>query len=185
MKGAPNWKGPSDDVTGVWKEDLIRWAGRTLGLKKLIETGTCEGSTLKAVEMQFDYIYSVELSDHYYEVSKKRLLEFPHIKLWHGTSIVCLPEMIEIANKESAGPILFWLDAHPCGGPSANLGDPLPMEIKIIEELAPDSLVIIDDLKSADLDHVPLLSDRWVKEYRTGVIIMSLDGRFKLPAFEE
>lgn len=181
MKGAPNWLKPGDPVNGVWKQDLLRWLGKLFNLRVLVETGTCEGSTPIALHNDFRDIYSIELSDYYYKRSVKRLQHLANVHLTHGNSERCLEGILNAIPNE---PTLFWLDAHSSGGLTADEGDPLGIEIQIIERCRPNALVIIDDMLNESLSHLDIDVSKWVREYRTGEVIMHM-GKYKIPPFEK
>jgi hypothetical protein len=181
MRRAPNWNTPEDPVDGVWKEDLLRYLGELFEIPVLVETGTCEGSTILAVHASFKEIYSVELSPYYYNKSVKRLAGIDNITLYQGNSVKVLPEILQkVANKK----ILFWLDAHSSGGLTANEGDPLSSELKLIMSSKPDSLIVIDDMPGSELLHLGIDFTGWHKEYRTGEVIMHKGG-YDIPPFED
>lgn len=166
----------------MWKQDLLRWLGQTLGIRTLIETGTCQGSTPAAVWQDFKYIYGVELSPRYFEEACGRLAHAKNVHLSFGDSVEFLNRILPNFDKHE--PLLYWLDAHPCGGHSANNGDPLPGEIEAIMRIHPHGVIVIDDMPSADLPQVDQkLLEGWVREYRTGEVI--LYRGWSIPPFEE
>ena len=181
MKGAPNWTKPGDPVNGVWKQDLLRWLGKLFNLRVLVETGTCEGSTPMALYKDFREIYTIELSDYYYQRSVKRLRGISNVHISHGNSEKCLEGILNAIPNE---PTLFWLDAHSSGGLTADEGDPLGIEIQIIERCRPNALVVIDDLLNCSLDHLNMDLSKWHREYRTGEVLMH-QGKYKIPQFDK
>lgn len=184
MKKCPRWHQSGDSVNGKWKQDLLRYLGAEFNLRYLIETGTCEGSTPQAVADNFKEVHTMELSPYYYNEALWRLGGYPNVHLYRGDSRTLLPEIL---NNIPNVPVLFWLDAHSSGGMTADEGDPLAEEIKIITEMRPDSLVVIDDMLDAELRHVVdagVSLDGWIREYRTGEVIMHRGG-YVIPPFEE
>jgi hypothetical protein len=181
MKSAPGWKTSNDSVSGVWKEDLLRYLGELFNISILVETGTCEGSTILAVHKSFREIYSVELSPYYYAKSLVRLKGINNINLYLGDSAVWLDQILQTISNE---PTLFWLDAHSSGGLTANEGNPLTDELKIIMKRRPNALIVIDDMPDATLNHTGIDFNGWHKEYRTGEILMH-KGEYVIPPFEE
>lgn len=181
MKNAPNWIMPGDSVDGIWKEDLLRYLAELFKLPILVETGTCEGSTIEAIHHSFREVHSIELSPYYYGKAKERLLGKDNITLYQGNSARLLP--LILAKIPNCG-TLFWLDAHSSGGLTADEGDPLADELKTIMKMRPDSLIVIDDMADAELKHTGLDFTGWHKEYRTGEILMHKGG-YKIPKFEE
>lgn len=84
--------------------------------KYFVETGSFEGDGIvMAINGQFPNIYSIELSNNYYDLCKHKFANYPHIKLFLGDSAEVLYETIK--NIES--PITFWLDGHYHGGSTA------------------------------------------------------------------
>lgn len=161
MKRDITWK-PGQANNGIWKQELLKYLGQLLGLRVLVETGTCDGGTLAGVYSSFRECYSIELSDYYFEISAKRFRDVANVHLFHGNSGEKLSEilMFPVPNE----PTLFWLDAHPSGGLTANEGDPLPEELKIIYTLRPNSFIVVDDQQGVRSD-VP---EGWLQEYRCG-----------------
>jgi predicted O-methyltransferase YrrM len=181
MKGAPNWHGVRDIVDPAWKVELLRWLGSICKLRTLVETGTCHGATSFALQKDFDKIYTIELHDGFYELSRQKFQSVDNIFIYHGSS----PDMLQkLLPTLPPGPLLFWLDAHT-SGPHTAQGDPLAEEMKVISDLRPDSLVVIDDESNAQLLRVPESTlDGWTGEYRTGEVIMQRGG-FTIPPFED
>ena len=184
MRKAPNWV-RGEAVNGIWKQDLLKYLGEYFNLKTLIETGTCEGGTLSGIFDNFDDIHTIELSDYYYELmTKGHLSGYPHIHFYHGNSDVMLRKILE---KIPYTPTLFWLDAHPSGGKTANAGDPLPDEIKAIMELRPDGLIVIDDQCDDLLQNCVengINFTGWIKEFRYGVVFLH-KGNYDIPEFKD
>jgi hypothetical protein len=181
MRPAPQWQKPGDPVEGIWKEELLRYLGTTFNLQVLIETGTCEGSTIYAVHDAFREIHSVELSPYYFAKARTRLQHIQNINLYLGNSGIWINRILHDISNE---PTLFWLDAHPSGGLTANEGDPLGEELKAIMSKRPDALIVIDDMSDASLVHLNLDFTGWHKEYRTGEVFMHKGG-YEIPPFEE
>lgn len=130
-----------------WKRELIRDFGRRFGIRAFIETGTCWGTTVGAVLTNFDQIKSVEVEESFHKFALKKYGAEKHVKLYLGSSSERLPQMIQETERR---PILFWLDAHITGGTTINLGDQIAGELKAIDEFAPDSVVLIDDVKPGE-----------------------------------
>lgn len=185
MRGAPGFKAWPDPVDGRWKWELLAWLGATCGIDTLIETGTCEGSTPFALASNFKEIYTCELHDGLYEVSKKRLAGLSNVRLYHESSPQWLRGLLPRIPPEV--PLLFWLDAHSSGPHTADDGDPLANELRAIYELCPNPLVVVDDQIDASFQRLVaggLSLDGWIKEYRTGEVIMHKGG-YSIPPFED
>lgn len=188
MIPAPGWKKPGDIVYAPWKVDLLRYLGSLFKIPILVETGTCEGATIVPLHDNFQYIYSVELSPYYYEKAVERTKDIKNIYLSQGNSVQFLKSMLYYEGGYLPHePILFWLDAHSSGGLTADEGDPLPEELRIITACRPDALIVIDDMGDAELTQVKkqgVSLEGWYREYRTGEIIMHKGG-YIIPPFEE
>lgn len=185
MKKAPNWSSPKDPVNGIWKQDLLRYLGEEFDLRILVETGTCEASTIEALHNDFDEIHSIELSLHYYNISKQRTANFKNVHLYQGNSDYLLGEVLFKIRKPR---LLFWLDAHSSGGMTANEGDPLPHEIKAILDHAPNSIIVIDDQQDTALNQVAsagISLEGWIRHYISGELILFREGMYTLPTFED
>ena len=174
IKPPENWK-QGDAVPGIYKEQLLIALGKGLGLKSFVESGTANASTLIAVHEHFDECHSIELSTPYFDEAIKKCKPFKNIHLYKGDSGVMMKVVINIVKQ----PALFWCDAHPCGGDSANEGDPLPNELKAIMKYSPDSLILVDDEPNAELTRCNINWKGWIKEYHNGIIFIH-KGQFKI-----
>src|SRR3990172_4976535 len=118
-----------------WKRALLTELGRRFNINVLVETGTCWGDTVEAVRQHFVHVYSVELSVIFYESAEKRFAGVDNVHLFFGSSGRYLDKLLE---QVPAGPILFWLDAHVTGGPSADDGDQVNDELRTIAAKRPN-----------------------------------------------
>ena len=112
-----------------------------------METGTFKGDTIDLIKTQFKRIHSIELSKEYYEAAINRFQDMPHIRFLHGDSGDSI-RLLRDEFKDSS--TLFWLDAHWCV--AANTAGersqcPLLTELKSIESLNENSVIIIDDAR--------------------------------------
>jgi hypothetical protein len=112
-----------------------------------VETGSYLGDGIrKALEAGFESIYSIELSEKYYNHCKIRFCDFDNIMLINGDSSDKLRD-IEICNYES---VTFWLDGHYSGDDTA-IGEsntPLLKELAIIGSfMIKTHTILIDDLR--------------------------------------
>lgn len=169
------------DPVAEWKQALIIEFGRRFNLRTFIETGTCWGATVGAVLPYFDEIWSVELSPTFYGYASAKFDPYQNIHIIHGSSGEVLPKMILSARQ----PILFWLDAHSTGGPTASNGDQTGLELEAIKALAPDSLVLIDDCKPHDTGYFSpdapiVIPDGWQAKLYAGVLVLH-GGKYTLP----
>lgn len=98
--------------TPAMKQQRLREAGRRYNLRVLVETGTCFGDTIAALQHDFDTIYSMELSEALVHQAQARFATAHHITVRHGDSGQELAQVLAKLQQ----PALFWLDAHYSGG---------------------------------------------------------------------
>lgn len=125
---------------------LLEALRRQLPLRAFFETGTFEARTTTAVAPLFDHVWTVELSPVLYEWAKQKLEPFKHVEVIHESS----PDALRARSRQlSSGSILYWLDAHWCGGPSAGAANECPLldELAAIGNLNDMSVVLIDDAR--------------------------------------
>jgi hypothetical protein len=115
-----------------------------------IETGTSTGRTIFALEPHFDRLYTVEVSEKYYNNAKNKYLGDKICFILGDSSIVFKSLLPKIANK-----CVFFLDGHWCGGDSGRSEKdcPLDEEITHINNLfRHEAIIIIDDFRLFGLD---------------------------------
>ncbi|MDA8404974.1 MAG: hypothetical protein M0Z56_12395 [Desulfobacteraceae bacterium] len=127
--------------------DLVAFLARHLPFEVFVETGTFEGESIDRVKPYFNRFYSVELSEHYWGLSKKRFEDDPMVIIKNGHAPVFLKELMPELKGKS---VLFWLDSHWCdanatGGAASQCA--LLEELKAIDALNGDSVVLIDDAR--------------------------------------
>lgn len=175
IKPPENWK-QGEAVPGVYKEQLLIALGKEFNLPTLIETGLGDGSTLMACASHFSECISIELSKKYFINGCAKFSGIKNVTLYNENSGEFMEKVLSLQHSQ---PKLFWLDAHPCGGDSANEGDPLPMELKTIMKMSPNSLILVDDEPNAELTRCNINWTGWVKEYYSGIIFIHKGG-FKI-----
>lgn len=115
--------------------------------KYFIESGTCIGDGVKmALEGPFEEIYSVELSQHFYNICCKRFASYPNVHLSLGDSTKVLPGLLEQINS----PATFWLDGHYSWNNTArgNTNSPILQELAIIRQHhIKNHTILIDDIR--------------------------------------
>jgi predicted O-methyltransferase YrrM len=115
--------------------------------KIFIESGTALGhTTMLAVKNGFDKIYTIELSEKYYELAKIKFEKYPQVVCLLGNSKDKISEIL----NEIKEPALFWLDAHFCGGDSAKADKLVPLyeELETISKhYIKDHTIMIDDVR--------------------------------------
>jgi hypothetical protein len=119
------------------------------GLKEFVETGTWYGASSRWAANHFDHVYTVEISQKFYDDAIIKLSDIDNISCYFGDSVEMLPTMISELTK----PALFWLDAHwdGAGGVIYDNWCPVVGEIKIINELMPimelAHVIMVDDIR--------------------------------------
>ena len=127
--------------------ELIKVLRMMISFDAFVETGTFKGDTVDSIKDLFGSIYSVELSEKYYEEAMNRFLGIEHIRLYQGESSEVLHDVATALRDQS---VLYFLDAHWCVA-NSTAGElsqcPLLGEIEAINQLNEKSLVIIDDAR--------------------------------------
>jgi FkbM family methyltransferase len=126
--------------------NLVHALRGTLPLEAFVETGTFQGDTACAMAALFASVHTIELSEELYGRAAARLASLANVTAMHGNS----PDSLKgLATKLAGKSVLYWLDAHWCGG--ATSGDsyecPLLAEIAAIRSLNDQSVVLIDDAR--------------------------------------
>jgi FkbM family methyltransferase len=126
--------------------NLVHALRATLLLDSFVETGTFQGDTAQAMAALFSSVHTVELSDLLYAKAVERLAPLQNVTVIHGHSPDALKGLAKTLARQS---VLYWLDAHWCGGRTS--GDsyecPLLAEIAAIRSLSARSVVLIDDAR--------------------------------------
>ncbi len=124
----------------------------------LIETGTNEGKTLRKLHKNFSYIYSIEPSEYYYNLSKKNLKDIDKkIKLVNGTSEDSLNDILVKCKNNH---VTFFLDGH-YSGKNTYQGDndtPIEFELNLIMDYVKyfkNFVIIVDDFRCFELKNYP------------------------------
>ena len=132
-------------VSNHSKQEALRTFQQKYSLKILVETGTYLGDTLYSLAHDFEQLYSIELSEHYYLLAQKRFSKLSNINLLQGDSGTVLKELVPKLNN----PALFWLDGHYSGGLTAK-GDkecPVYEELNSIFTSSHNHVIFIDDAR--------------------------------------
>ncbi len=144
---APEWRGQVAARLRPYHCHLTLPHLRRYGRGRVfIETGTYRGDgVLLALDFGFEVIHSIEWDRKLYEDARRYFAGIPQVRLWHGNSAECLPDVL-VGIRE---PITFWLDAHPCGPPSGEapgVPSPLLQELHTIRgHPVRDHTIFIDD----------------------------------------
>jgi len=127
--------------------DLVEFLARHLPLEVFVETGTYKGDSIDRVKPYFNRLYSVELSEYYYNISKERFDSDPLVQIIHGDAIDVIRQLGPDIRGKS---VLFWLDSHWCDA-QATEGTTsqcsLLGELRAIDVLNKDSVILIDDAR--------------------------------------
>jgi hypothetical protein len=147
QKDYANWMKANCPIppTSAAKQIILRAYQKKSGIKILVETGTYYGDMVFAQLKYFETIFSIELSEYFYQNAVKRFRGYDNVRLYQGDSSIVLSNVVSKINE----PILFWLDGHYSGGDTAKGVKECP----ILEELAvvisrkkPD-IILIDDAR--------------------------------------
>ena len=134
-------------------------------LSVFIETGTDHGDGVQvALNLGFDKIYSIELSESLYSHCKSRFAGNDNVHLICGSSEIELPKLLEQIDE----PFLLWLDAHACAGTGEFMDLYLPKEISSIIKFSDkfrDSVIMIDDMNYFKDEDVNLDSGKTTFEW--------------------
>jgi hypothetical protein len=133
--------------THAQKQAVIREFAQKYGVQYLVETGTCHGDMVAAMQKDFKKIISIELSEPFYREVCERFKGVANVELIHGDSAKELPKVA----AGLAGRAIFWLDGHYSGGDTARgeKDTPINEELRaIFTSGSPDHIVLIDDARS-------------------------------------
>jgi hypothetical protein len=131
----------------LYKQNVVRSAGRVFGIDILIETGTFEGEMVYALRNDFRRIYSIELDQDLCSQAQARFEGMAHITILHGDSGQILGDLLASIST----PVVFWLDAHYSWGATAH-GEketPIHEELRAISHrsLRRKDVILIDDAR--------------------------------------
>jgi len=113
----------------------------------LIETGTFQGTTAKLAGKHFKEVYTIELAPKLFKKAQERLKKHRNIHCLQGHSG---EKISEILPKIKKGRVLFWLDAHYSGGPTAKgtSNSAIRDELSGIKKSGlKNGVILIDDLR--------------------------------------
>lgn len=115
-----------------------------------IETGTCSGDTIFAMEKYFDKLYTIEFSEKYFNSTKNKY-NGDKIKFILGDSSIIFESLLPTVNNKT----IFFLDGHWSGGDTGHSAKDCPLieEITHINNLfEKEAIIIIDDFRLFGLD---------------------------------
>lgn len=136
------------DVENSLHSEFMNLMKKLFNVTILVESGTYQGNTIHNAISIFDHIYSVELSQEFYDAAIEKFTSYNHVSIIHGSSDLIFNALLPTLNKNQR--ILFWLDGHYSGDNTA-LGakvTPIKEELEAIKEAGIlDSIILIDDLR--------------------------------------
>lgn len=127
------------------KRKTVRKAGKSSGIRTLVETGTFQGDMIAAMLGSFDEIHSIELLPEFYQRAIERFKGKPNVHLYEGDSGQVIGEVLQRINR----PAVFWLDGHYSGEGTAIAAKSTPI-VEELEAIAADPhaakhVILIDD----------------------------------------
>ncbi len=110
-----------------------------------IETGTYLGNTTNNAASIFQEVHTIELSKNLYQAACERFKGFANVNVHLGNSSEVLKQILPSLKRK----ILFWLDAHPCGGNSTgNSWEVIFDELEIIKiNKIKNAVIMVDDVR--------------------------------------
>jgi len=125
-------------------EETVDFLKKIMKLDIFVEGGTYKGDTAKKMSNKFRKVYTIEKSDIMFNEAKENLKDIKNIILLKGDTREHFPNII----KENDN-ILFWLDAHWCGGNTYGQEDEclLVEELEIIFKYQKNYVILIDDAR--------------------------------------
>ncbi|MDB5206502.1 MAG: hypothetical protein JWR72_1577 [Flavisolibacter sp.] len=130
-------------VSHLSKQERVKHYAKRNNVSVLVETGTYLGDMVFAMQDQFQQLFSIELSHHFYQRAVERFKKFSKVKIIKGDS----GEVLKTLVPTLSSPALFWLDGHYSGGQTAK-GE---KECPIFEEL--------NNILSSPFNHIIMIDD--------------------------
>lgn len=112
----------------------------------LYESGTFKGDMIYGMKDKYQKIITVELSNFYFQLAKKRFEEYKHIRVIKGDSENEIKKFLRSLKK----PAVFWLDGHYSFGNTAKskVNTPIINELKsILDHKIKSHVILIDDAR--------------------------------------
>lgn len=128
----------------IIKQKILRKYAQQYNLKIFVETGTYYGEMVDAMKGIFDRVYSIELSQEFFEKAEEKFKSWKNVELLMGDS----GKVLENVMKRVDQPSLFWLDGHYSSGVTARGEEDTPI-YKELQHI----------LNSEDLRHVIIIDD--------------------------
>ena len=135
------------------KRSIILSYQQIFKTKTFIETGTFMGDTIEALKNDFDYLYSIELSEELALRATKRFEDSQKVRIIQGDSGMEIESLIQDIKE----PMLFWLDGHYSGEfmyqdefiktAKGSLHTPIEKELQLILTSDQPHVILIDDAR--------------------------------------
>lgn len=122
---------------------LLSFFAIAFSIKTFIETGSGHGETVQKALKIFPEVHTIELADGLYQEVNGKFGQ--QANCHYGRSADILESILPGMNGE---PILYWLDAHYSGGPTAGANEQCALieEIEVLNRRSGnDDFIIIDD----------------------------------------
>jgi hypothetical protein len=135
-----------------------------------IESGTYFGDTIASIKEKFQKVYTIDVSQMFYEKAKQRFQGNTNVTCFHGDSSTIMKNLLPLIQE----PCIFWLDAHWSMGNTEfrDVHVPLYKELDVIlSEMKVASLVIIDDVRlfgiqDHEVDWTPITVEKVLDKVR-------------------
>tara|TARA_B100001057_G_C22625077_1_gene862161 strand:+ start:55 stop:711 length:657 start_codon:yes stop_codon:yes gene_type:complete len=119
-----------------------------------VETGTLVGDTAKYLSKIAKFVYTIEPSEKYYNLSVKNLTNYENVKIYNDNSENKLNDILEIIKPNSD--VCFWLDGHWSGGDTfkGETDTPILSELETIKRYLNKFSklnILIDDFRIFDI----------------------------------
>ncbi len=176
MQGRPS------PVPHIIKQRVLKEYAEKYDLTILVETGTYYGDMVEAMKDSFEKIFSIELSEHLFEMAKRRFANMEQVEIIEGDSGVELGNVLKRIHR----PALFWFDAHYSAGVTTRGDKDSPIYDELHHILhAPDlgHVVIIDDARCFGSDpEYPSVDDlkKYIFSMRSNVCVTVEDDSIRV-----
>jgi hypothetical protein len=129
------------------KQIVVKGYAEKSSASVFVETGTYKGDMVYAMVPCFREVYTIELDNVLFENACRRLACHSNVHMMCGDSAEVLGEILQQVQE----PVLFWLDAHYSGGPTAKADTETPIMQELDSVLghgfADKHVILIDDAR--------------------------------------
>jgi len=133
----------------LYSERLSKIVNDVNDYSTFLETGTSYGATIGSIYPYFEKIWTVELSEELYYITKPLTDSLPNCTHVLGDSLIEIPKFLEKLSSDEK--IFFWLDAHYSSQNTArnHLDCPLIEECVLIDNYyqSDSAIIVIDDVR--------------------------------------